>query len=57
MFRDAVFAEVVSTWECDGIPEHVQTDAAQKLLFSQKIAGSRHVDDLLSRSGWQTVGV
>lgn len=43
VLSDAVLAEVVSTWCTDWICEHFQTNAAQKLVFRQQTAGSRHV--------------
>ena len=43
VLSDAVLAEVVSTWCADWISEYIQTDGAQKLIFSEGIAGSGHL--------------
>ena len=39
---DAAQAVVVSTWDGDGVLEHIQTDAAQKLILGQR---KGHVPD------------
>ena len=43
VLSDAVLAEVVSTWCADWISEYIQTDGAQKLIFSERTAGSGHL--------------
>lgn len=42
MLMDASFAEVVSTWCCDRFTEHIQTDAAQKLVTGWQMFLSSH---------------
>ncbi len=49
VFHDAVLAEVVSAWYRDWISEHVQTDAAPKLILREETAPSCHVYTLRTK--------
>ena len=49
VFSDAALAEVVTTWCADWLSEHVQTNGAQELIFSQQ-TGGRHIDTVRTKS-------